>query len=157
MYIYVYIYIIIMWMYIQIIGKRWCGITHAERTGGPGLNRQHVHVYKVYFANCYTTRPAENVGLAYLVPVMSRCLSWYDERVHKKASRGFEPRSLDSESRVLTVTPRGQVKTLEWSIRNNWTAMLNITQEFKSMQESTHRGARTHDHKVKSLALYRLS
>ena len=26
-----------------------------------------------------------------------------------KASRGFEPRSLDSESRVLTVTPRGQV------------------------------------------------
>ena len=27
-----------------------------------------------------------------------------------KASRGFEPRSLDSESRVLTVTPRGQVK-----------------------------------------------
>ena len=26
-----------------------------------------------------------------------------------KASRGFEPRSLDSESRVLTVTPRGQM------------------------------------------------
>ena len=26
-----------------------------------------------------------------------------------KASRGFEPRSLDSESRVLTVTPRGQL------------------------------------------------
>ena len=29
--------------------------------------------------------------------------------VHEKASRGFEPRSLDSESRVLTVTPRGQM------------------------------------------------
>ena len=28
--------------------------------------------------------------------------------VHK-TSRGFEPRSLDSESRVLTVTPRGQI------------------------------------------------
>ena len=27
----------------------------------------------------------------------------------RKASRGFEPRSLDSESRVLTVTPRGQL------------------------------------------------
>ena len=26
---------------------------------------------------------------------------------HEKASRGFEPRSLDSGSRVLTVTPRG--------------------------------------------------
>ena len=26
----------------------------------------------------------------------------------QKASRGFEPRSLDSESRVLTVTPRGR-------------------------------------------------
>ena len=29
--------------------------------------------------------------------------------LHKEASRGFEPRSLDSESRVLTVTPRGRV------------------------------------------------
>ena len=29
----------------------------------------------------------------------------------KKASRGFEPRSLDSESRVLTVTPRGLLNT----------------------------------------------
>ena len=28
-------------------------------------------------------------------------------RMGKEASRGFEPRSLDSESRVLTVTPRG--------------------------------------------------
>ena len=28
------------------------------------------------------------------------------------ASRGFEPRSLDSESRVLTVTPRGQLHEL---------------------------------------------
>ena len=27
----------------------------------------------------------------------------------KEASRGFEPRSLDSESRVLTVTPRGHM------------------------------------------------
>ena len=27
----------------------------------------------------------------------------------ENASRGFEPRSLDSESRVLTVTPRGQL------------------------------------------------
>ena len=29
--------------------------------------------------------------------------------LYKEASRGFEPRSLDSESRVLTVTPRGQL------------------------------------------------
>ena len=28
----------------------------------------------------------------------------------EKASRAFEPRSLDSESRVLTVTPRGQLR-----------------------------------------------
>ena len=28
----------------------------------------------------------------------------------QQASRGFEPRLLDSESRVLTVTPRGQMK-----------------------------------------------
>ena len=31
------------------------------------------------------------------------------EDITKEASRGFEPRSLDSESRVLTVTPRGQL------------------------------------------------
>ena len=32
-----------------------------------------------------------------------------DRRMKKKASRGFEPRLLDSESRVLTVTPRGHL------------------------------------------------
>ena len=32
-----------------------------------------------------------------------------DRKCYAKASRGFEPRSLDSESRVLTVTPRGQI------------------------------------------------
>ena len=31
-------------------------------------------------------------------------------RTEKKVLRGFEPRSLDSESRVLTVTPRGQLQ-----------------------------------------------
>ena len=31
------------------------------------------------------------------------------EKEAKETSRGFEPRSLDSESRVLTVTPRGQL------------------------------------------------
>ena len=32
-----------------------------------------------------------------------------DPEKSKETSRGFEPRSLDSESRVLTVTPRGQL------------------------------------------------
>ena len=30
-------------------------------------------------------------------------------KIVKKTSRGFEPRSLDSESRALTVTPRGRL------------------------------------------------
>ena len=35
----------------------------------------------------------------------------------EKASRGFEPRSLDSESRVLTVTPRGPLMHIDsWQI-----------------------------------------
>ena len=35
-----------------------------------------------------------------------------------EASRGFEPRSLDSESRVLTVTPRGHgVNWRQWHLR----------------------------------------
>ena len=38
---------------------------------------------------------------------------------NKEASRGFEPRSLDSESRVLTVTPRGHVM--------NWHFLLSAT------------------------------
>ena len=48
----------------------------------------------------------------------------------EKASRGFEPRSLDSESRVLTVTPRGQLSGFGvgasggsggiWGIRQGW-------------------------------------
>ena len=34
-----------------------------------------------------------------------------------KASRGFEPRSLDSESRVLTVTPRSRAYILCYKIQ----------------------------------------
>ena len=30
-------------------------------------------------------------------------------KIWRETSRGFEPRSLDSESRVLTVTPRGRL------------------------------------------------
>ena len=32
---------------------------------------------------------------------------------HAQVSRGFEPRSLDSESRVLTVTPRDQLHSMQ--------------------------------------------
>ena len=46
----------------------------------------------------------------------------------REASRGFEPRSLDSESRVLTVTPRGQMHTH---------AINNI---FNAMNQSTFKG-----------------
>ena len=35
-------------------------------------------------------------------------LAWTTTCATQQVSRGFEPRSLDSESRVLTVTPRGQ-------------------------------------------------
>ena len=37
--------------------------------------------------------------------------------IASKASRGFEPRSLDSESRVLTVTPRDQLDTSSCSLQ----------------------------------------
>ena len=37
-----------------------------------------------------------------------------------KASRGFEPRSLDSESRVLTVTPRGQCNAWFALVMTQW-------------------------------------
>ena len=142
---------------------------------------------------------------------------------HKEASRGFEPRSLDSESRVLTVTPRGQVARRRFAAfaqspnkrerrkkqnkqdvarsdakaktmvsllafrkiakqncqqmpvnacglpktrttrdpsdrcgirpRSQWSAVTSPD----AWEKGTHRGARTHDHKVKSLALCRLS
>ena len=34
--------------------------------------------------------------------------------IWRETSRGFEPRSLDSESRVLTVTPRGRFRRQLW-------------------------------------------
>ena len=44
-----------------------------------------------------------------------RKLVW---QLQKEASRGFEPRSLDSESRVLTVTPRGPLMHIDsWQIK----------------------------------------
>ena len=36
-----------------------------------------------------------------------------------EASRGFEPRSLDSEFRVLTVTPWDQLLLLPWPSKHN--------------------------------------
>ena len=35
-------------------------------------------------------------------------------KIWRETSRGFEPRSLDSESRVLTVTPRGRLRRQLW-------------------------------------------
>ena len=42
---------------------------------------------------------------------MRRCMRAHVRDAEQETSRGFEPRSLDSESRVLTVTPRGHVQT----------------------------------------------
>ena len=53
---------------------------------------------------------SEWLGIALRVASQSKCFGCL-VIAHgcAKASRGFEPRSLDSESRVLTVTPRGQM------------------------------------------------
>ena len=40
------------------------------------------------------------------------------------------------------------------SIQTRW---FSCVSELDNMSKNTHRGARTHDHKVKGLALYRLS
>ena len=55
------------------------------------------------FAFVVTGRP--NRDITFRLKIKRNC-NWF-----KEASRGFEPRSLDSESRVLTVTPRGQMLT----------------------------------------------
>ena len=48
----------------------------------------------------------------------------YGLRECHKVSRGFEPRSLDSESRVLAVTPRDQLK---WMLMiSMWTYILQL-------------------------------
>ena len=73
---------------------------------------------------------------------------------NKKASRGFEPRSLDSESRVPAVTPRGQVPTSQDCDINDKPSRAKRAQY---SYINADRGARTQDRKVKSLALYRLS
>ena len=65
-----------------------------------------------------------------LLPLRSFQNAWYSTWVCPirhccvpKASRGFEPRSLDSESRVLTVTPRGQIfDRVVWP----WNVNLNL-------------------------------
>ena len=44
-----------------------------------------------------------------------------------KASRGFEPRSLDSESRVLTVTPRGHLNLFQADTQSLFTQSIGAT------------------------------
>ena len=51
-----------------------------------------------------------------------------------KTSRGFEPRPLDSESRVLTVTPRGQM---------HYTALFGPTNVSRDSQDQRGNGNRT--------------
>ena len=64
----------------------------------------------------------------------------------QKASRGFEPRSLDSESRVLTVTPRGQMLR---GTRKHHTLSLRDTHAtvwlHRSQQRRTHTRGKVRD------------
>ena len=60
-------------------------------------------------AECGCSRSSAQQGQLVLSPV--HCIWCVVEKV--EASRGFEPRSLDSGSRVLTVTPRGQLVAIK--------------------------------------------
>ena len=53
-------------------------------------------------------RGEHDVGISSACGITYRMAEW-----QTKASRGFEPRSLDSESRVLTVTPRGHLNLFQ--------------------------------------------
>ena len=63
------------------------------------------------------------------------------------ASRGFEPRSLDSDTRVLTVTPRGQLRELpvmlSWLLLpdDRSSGVCYVQPEDKRSQFSARRGA----------------
>ena len=84
-----------------------------------------MHVWCVYTVQIMCTYLVNNIRNVQVTPWRQSGVS--DEspgekwRIFaKKASRGFEPRSLDSESRVLTVTPRGQVQAMKESICLAW-------------------------------------
>ena len=86
--------------------------------------------------------------------------------MRKKVLPRFELGLPDSESGVLTVTPQDRWKYLYCAsisiIDGPWVSFLTDALVFPAVEESirkqnTHRGARTHDHQVKSLTLYRLS
>ena len=69
----------------------------------------------------YLLRPLTKMGWSDQCPLVPALVSIASgdqmpqvrEGKKQEVPRGFEPRSLDSESRVLTVTPRDQVMVLE--------------------------------------------
>ena len=72
------------------------------------------------------------------------------EDTTKEPSRGFEPRSLDSESRVLTVTPRGQLLVVP-NIRSgasfsNWKD--EVHHRLHDQRENAASEDRTHDLRI---------
>ena len=84
----------------------------AECARGVGTKERRRGLHFVYDAAMFKRPPSnamvEVCALA-ICNIASRCGTCRAGKTQKEASRGFEPRSLDSESRVLTVTPRGQV------------------------------------------------
>ena len=68
-------------------------------------------MHSVEFArNCASRAHAqESPRIARFTMILHNFMDFPELWQFQKASRGFEPRSLDSESRVLAVTPRGQV------------------------------------------------
>ena len=93
------------------------GITSASHAEGPGFNPQCVHTLVAPHARTgcviHGHAPTASKPLCkFSAPAAFRrsaCKRGVARLTVAEASRGFEPRSLDSESRVLTVTPRGRV------------------------------------------------
>ena len=77
--------------------------------------------------------------------------------LQKKASRGFEPRSLDSESRVLTVTPRGLVIIFGHHTMSLRSRRADKVVLFKSLRRDAETRDRTGDLQIFSLTLSQLS
>ena len=93
----------------------WICQSHRCQGRSPGNRSNATEGSKATVRACslrwqVTSASAVKKGSCSIRCIMSLCIV-----CDKEASRGFEPRSLDSGSRVLTVTPRGHMIRLRGS------------------------------------------
>ena len=141
----------------------WCsGITPAQHAGGPGFNPQRVHISRVLRGLWIQAHHERCNGWDFYRSGITKVIAALGDTIHllrqAEFTRPHTPTPALSSGHNLSIS-MGRFRTQQGCCRNNPLRHLRLLlyAHTHTQISNTHRGARTHDHKVKGLALYRLN